>query len=510
MSARLRYRLGTLLYGLPLYGATLGGRPPIALAGGPADPWPGNPVNALSLIEGKATADDAFAWLKDLAVSGDERARNVARALIEGWLETHAHWSAKAWHPAVLGERLYRIAADGDFVMGGLDDPLRPRLLEAMARQARHLRRALPGDVVGRPLLRAIGGLIAWNLAAGDEEGLAEGLFHLDRQLASQIHPDGVHESRSPGEQFRLIRDLVDLRAWFLALRRPVPETLQVAIDRAAPMLRFFRHGDGGLALFNASREEEPSQIALALTLSGSRAKPINGAPHGGFQRLTAGKTVLLVDCGVPVDGWPAHAGTLSFEMSVGKARLVGNLGAADEGEESWQTALRATAAHSTLIAGDTNSSDIDPGGRIGRKPISVTTSRDEQEGAIWLDMSHDGYLKPFGLIHRRRLHLDAEGGRLRGEDTLTGPAGTAIAVRFHLHPSVHALPQQEGGGVLLKLEDGQGWRFRAQDIRPVLEPSLYRGRPGEPRRSQQIVLSGVTLDRATSIKWGFDRLGGR
>ena len=33
------------------------------------------------------------------------------------------------------------------------------------------------------------------------------------------------------------------------------PHVLRTARDRIAPMLRFFRHGDGGLALFQGGRE---------------------------------------------------------------------------------------------------------------------------------------------------------------------------------------------------------------------------------------------------------------
>ena len=50
-----------------------------------------------------------------------------------------------------------------------------------------------------------------------------------------------------------------------------------------------------------------------------------------------------------------AHAGTLSFEMSVGRDRLIVNCGAAPAAEADWRDALRATAAHSTLVPADTN-----------------------------------------------------------------------------------------------------------------------------------------------------------
>ncbi|MEJ1979167.1 MAG: heparinase II/III-family protein [Acetobacteraceae bacterium] len=71
---------------------------------------------------------------------------------------------------------------------------------------------------------------------------------------------------------------------------------------------------------------------------------------EGGFQRLQAGRTVLLVDCGRPpppgVDRL-SHAGTLSMELSIGRERLIVNCGAAPASGAPWRDASRATAAHS-------------------------------------------------------------------------------------------------------------------------------------------------------------------
>ena len=107
------------------------------------------------------------------------------------------------------------------------------------------------------------------------------------------------------------------------------PVELQSAIDRMAPFLRYVRHGDGGLALFNDSNEEIAGEIDAALGLAEAKGKPPMAAPHTGFQRLVAERSLVLVDAAAPsmLDGH-AHAGTLSFEMSVGKERLVVNCGA--------------------------------------------------------------------------------------------------------------------------------------------------------------------------------------
>jgi uncharacterized heparinase superfamily protein len=120
--------------------------------------------------------------------------------------------------------------------------------------------------------------------------------------------------------------------------------------------------------------------------------------------------------------------------MSVGKDRLIVNCGA-HEGRGEWWTAQRATAAHSALVVNDTNACVFAADTGLVRGPTHVTCHRDEADGATWLEMSHDGYASPYGVIHHRRLYLTGSGEDLRGEDRLAGDTPPAFVLRFHLHP---------------------------------------------------------------------------
>ena len=166
----------------------------------------------------------------------------------------------------------------------------------------------------------------------------------------------------------------------------------------------------------------------------------------------------MIVDCGAPpppkLDRF-AHAGTLSFELSIGRDRMIVNCGAAPAAGLEWRDATRATAAHSTLVIADTSSSEIRPEG-LGRRPENVEVQRQEANGAHWLEASHDGWRKPFGAVHRRRLYLAESGEDIRGEDAVEAATPQPYAIRFHLHPNVDASLQQDGEAVLLRLPSRQ------------------------------------------------------
>jgi len=307
-----------------------------------------------------------------------------------------------------------------------------------------------------------------------------------------------------------VLRDLIDTRAALRAGHIEVPAPLQDAIDRMAPMLRFFRHGDRKLALFNSSIEEDGILVDLVLTRSETKGRAPMQAPLSGYQRMHAGHSTLLIDIGKPPPhGFDemAHAGPLSFEMSQGRERIIVNCGGYRGAHRTWRQVARSTAAHSVLVLADTNSVEIADDGTIGGAPANIRCERAEDDGAQWMAVSHDGYRQRFGLSYARELYLAADGDDLRGEDKLTGRSGTAFAVRFHLHPSVEPQLVQEGSAVLLRLPSGLVWRLRATGAELSLAESIYLG-SGELQKTQQIVLSGTTDGNGASVRWAIRREG--
>ncbi len=523
-------------FGSALYRVSLRGRRIEALTFNPGDPWPGDPVRGEALSRGQydfggqmvgaadgfpwhaAGANPAwfeaahgFVWLRDLEAVGTAAARSAARDGVAAWLDRCNGWDALAWRPDVLGRRIVAWLSHASCLLGDAEPDIRDRILDSLAAQVRHLSRTAAAGPDGAARFTALKGVLFGALCLPDDERrLAQGLRLLDRELDRQWLADGGHVERSPSAHFRVFQDLVELRAALAAADRLVPPSLSAAILRMAPMVRFYRHGDGGLALFNGSNEQNTAHIDAALGLGEASGAPPVSAPDSGFERLTARRTLVLVDVGAPpaLVSKRTHAGPLSFELSVDSERLIVNCGAYAGDRPAWREAQRATAAHSTVTIGDLNAIEFLPSGRLGRRPRRVTCSRAEDAGNLWLDACHDGYRPCFGVIHRRRLYLAADGADMRGEDVLSGPGGKTFSVRFHLHPDVKASLVGDGAGALLRLRGGDGWRLRATGGAMQLVESIYLGRRGEVRRSEQVVVTGPLNGTKTTVKWAITRLG--
>lgn len=496
------------------------------------DPWPGDPVQGAALLKGTLALEGGtvplhaggfgepvgtpvlraamhgFTWLRDLRALGTDAARLRARSLVADWMTAPA-LDPIAERPDVTGARIAAWLGHYDFFAASADDPFRQKMMARLVADARGLAAALPTEEVDGRALTAIKGLVAAAVAIADHSTfLARALRVLPQELSRQVLPDGCHVERSPARMMAALQDLVEIRALLQASQTTPPVALGIAIERMAVALRTLRHGDGGLALFNGTREETAALVELVLSQAGRTGRAQTALPQGGFQRLQAGRTVLIADCGIPTGprlDRSAHAGTLSFELSVGRDRMIVNCGAAIGASEQWRNALRATAAHSTLVIADMSSSEIKPEG-LGRRPTRVGAQRQEAAGAHWLDASHDGYGAPFGATHHRRLYLAASGEDIRGEDQVEAGKPQPFVVRFHLHPSVNASLQQDGGGVLLRLPSGSGWRLRAEGAQLTLERSIYLGGP-EPRNSEQVVLTTYE-DGPQTMKWAISKVG--
>ncbi|MFO1152836.1 MAG: heparinase II/III family protein [Rhodospirillales bacterium] len=481
------------------------------LLGGHRFPFGSMPWSALAPGAVLAERMHEFGWLVDLRGLGSEAARERARALTAGWLTAHRRWTTPAWQPPVLARRLANWLSASDFLLTGAEPGFRLAFVDAAAAQARHLLRVAGGCRGEPPAFAIIIGRIAAAIALGVGE-LDRGLDQLNREIDLQILPDGGHFDRNPMTQLSVLRDLVDIRAGLALVAKAPPPAAASAIDRMAPILRAFRHADGGLALFNGAKEMNRSLIDTVLVASNVKERAPIGMPDNRYTRLAAGRSLIIADVGSPPATVDAHAGLLAFEMSDGRDRLIVNCGTYFGDNVRWRTAVRSTAAHSTLSLGDANAADLSRAGWRRRVKPRVEAERRETDGAIWLEASHDGYGRRFGLTHRRRLYLDATGCDLRGEDSLEGrgKGNPPFRLRFHLHPAVSAAVAEDGRSVLLKTPGG-GWRFLCVGGALALEDSAYLGRSDRPEKAHQIVVSGSVGngDAGVQLKWALRRQGG-
>ncbi|MBI1264384.1 MAG: heparinase [Alphaproteobacteria bacterium] len=564
MARRLRRDVSDFANAFAPYRAvTLGGRAPAALAAAPRPLRRGDKARGAAMLAGRfvlagetltvpvgespwdlsapsrrfAEALHGFAWLADLLAVDEPDARAAAGTLVDDWITRFGAWNFFSWEPGVLSTRLRAWTLAAPALIQGEDAPVR---LASLARQARRLARAI---AVAPPDHTRLDAALSLALTAVclDLPGALKSRAGaaLESELKSQILPDGGHVSRSPQAAADYLIALCELDAAAAAAGVPLPPEVRRAIDRLTGFVRFIRLPGGALPGFHGGGEGDARALDAALAYAvGGKAptgKVFNVAPHTGYHRAEAGASVVIVDAAEPprgLHGAQSHASALAFEFAASGARIIVSCGWAPDHGARWREAVRATAAHSALTLEETSSARlIEPGwrrnlvgARIAHGPDPVRVRRNEEELGVWLEASHDGYRKAFGLSLRRRIFLAMDGADLRGEDGLFRPvedgppanpeARLSFSIRFHLHPDVRASLSRDSLSALLVLPSGDGWRFRTDGGPVRLDRSVYLAAGAPPRRSTQLVVAGEAEpfgggDRPPNrVRWAFQRLG--
>jgi uncharacterized heparinase superfamily protein len=452
-----------------------------------------------------------FNWLKDLRVVSNVPARNLARKYIENWISLEKKTSKVSWRADILADRLTNWLTHFGFYSNNAPQIFFDQFFLSISRQAKYLNRKAIRSAEGSPRITALKGLIYCGVALpGFDKYLNKGQQYLETELNHQIFPDGGHYSRNPKIHTDVLFNIISIRETLITAHIEVPDWLSDKIDRMLAMLKTFRHSDGGLSYFNGSTFGNIEIINSLLLKSTGKSRAVSSAPHSGFHKLSANKTSILMDTGTPpkvsANKW-GHAGSLSFEMTSGKDRIIVNCGSTENLTKAWKHALRSTAAHSTIVVNDSNSTKINIDGGYLQSPGQVTSSRREIDGSSIIEASYDGYLSSFDLIHRRLLMLAPDGEEIQGEDNIIGSGDKRYTMRFHLHPNIQATILPGKNSVLLKPRKGQGWRFECLDRKLALEESVYFTENNIRRRTLQITVFGQITDGGVCIKWRFSKI---
>lgn len=475
----------------------------------------------------------AFSWLSDLeAAAPREAVAPVAEHILAAWLDANPRIPARsgkgpAWTVANAGLRELNWLIHAPLILSGPDKVLRARILTAMTDTARWLDKNVgrADDLLGE--VTGWCGIVAAGLLLPD--GKARRLFGeagLIRALGELVGDDGGVLSRSPIAQMEAIALLVRLRACYQAVRSDPPQALETIMALLVPPLLALTHGDGSLGSWQGGWAVDGAVVAALISASGVRTRPLRDVRQWGYQRVVARKGVLQFDAAPPPLAKHARSGcasTLAFEFSHGGHRLIVNCGgAASAGglmPVRLEQGLRATAAHSTLVLDDANSTAILINGKIGSGVSEVEIDRriltgEKLAGATRLEASHNGYVGRFGLTHQRILILRDDGTELRGEDMLI-PAGkkgkngkVSFAIRFHLGPGVEVGLSEDGHGAGLALPDGSYWQFRTAGGQVSIEESIWADGHGRPQAIQQIVVSGLVSRGGGNFAWLLKRMG--
>lgn len=544
-------------YGTGFYRLRLKGKHPVKLDASPNDPWGGDLARGAEFLDGQfqkagfaANADDlslwveaevappafknwihSFVWLSDLATLADQdRAQARAESILKDWVNVYGEWHEDAWRQDLIGLRVIYWTFNAPLILSSDDLVYRSKVLNALARQARHLHKTTLNGPDGLPRIQAVVGLTISGLVM--PYGLdrkEKGLKLLESELKRLILADGGMTTHNVRDCFEVAKLLVTLKTTLVSLDKEMPDWLQATLDRMIPYIRAHCHGDGGFGHFNGAFENDSNGLDTLILLSDSKGKPVENAILSGFQRIKKKKTLVLMDVATSPDpnlDLAAHAGVLSVEISDGRDRIFVNTGGSRGGqsknrEETFRP-NRATAFHSALTIGNQNNVPINSKGTASACDQSVKVVRNENDQGVWLATCFKGQnAGGQSFDHKRHIFISNDGSDIRGEDVVnqipkglfasfSSPKPTDFKAYFHLHPTVTASLTREGTAVILRTGSGRGWLFRAKGGEVQLIKSQYQMSSRSEKRSSLSIVVKTTGQSNAKFNWSLRRLDSR
>lgn len=548
LAAKVSLMLYQLSWRTPLHKMRITGKLPLKLLAVPDSPLPGDEGRGTAMRVGKflfqgmeqsidgidyeklalppAFADyiHRFDWLRDLAATVNRgEGAPLAASIAEKWLAANGDKPRMpAWRIDNSAWRFLNMAATAPFLLSNNDIVYRSKILNHFARTARHLDQSAIRAT--KPFDKVCGwaGVVAASLLLPEGKvRRAMGEHSLELALIELVFPDGGVLSRAPQQLMELIALLSTLRQCYVARQEAAPEFITDTLNRNIPALLGLTHADGGLGAWQGCGHIGSEKIEALVEASGVRARPLRQALDWGYQRVSAGQAVLLVDAGPPPHAKQALVGcasTLAFEFSFGKQRIIINCGGAGLFGATIPAplarGLRTTAAHSTLCIDDSNSTALLAKGQLGAGVVNVELERRDIEKATRIEANHDGYARSYGFIHNRVLILRSDGMELRGEDTLLphtkykGREEVPAHLRFHLGADIELLLADDRRSVVMRMEDGSSWTFLTALGTIEVDESLWVDENGRPHPTRQLVIGVNAPKGGMTIGWALKFLG--
>ena len=170
---------------------------------------------------------------------------------------------------------------------------------------------------------------------------------------------------------------------------------------------------------------------------------------------------------------------------------------------------LRYSAAHSTIILQNTNISEIKAQNPHIKYPQSVKFISDKVGSNIIFEGSHNGYVKRFNKIIKRKLIIHQSECKISGEDSIISIKDMNLKIiyhiRFHLMDGFSYNLTNNKKNIILKSKFKNMWLFKSNSELSVEDSILVDNNTTNP--TKQIVIKGVVTNKKLSKMWSLEKI---
>ena len=460
----------------------------------------------------KNTNYHTFAWLNTAKKIGGEKIISLSKKHIINWYKKKYSSYSFVWSETLISKRLLNFVYNYDFYATSATEKEKDILKFIILKNYLVLKLKMifiknkheqPIEICKTLLLLNLINNVQTNKITRQ----------INEQINYQVNDVGLHKSVNPSAHAEFINELYEIKNICLFFKINVPKVIEYQIMNMSSVLKNLFHKDNTIALFNGSNNANYEQLIKINNLY-KDIKPKNlSEVENGVAIFDSKKLKIIFDITKPSSKLLSnnlHSGTLSFEMSYDKEKIVTNCGSIEKRVGRKPEYLRLSAAHSTIIVNNTNVSELVEKKSYKRIPKNITFSKQEDDGKIYWESSHDGYKDNFKKIVKRKLTISKNNSMIIGRDSIIsiGLNRNKILynIRFHLTPKCSCLLTNNKRSVLIKTELNNSWIFTSES-KLSLEDSIYIYDGKRISKTKQIVISGLAYSPRNIENWSISKL---
>ena len=456
---------------------------------------------------------NSFFWLFSLDLKSSKK---DTQEVIQQWIDKNHSYNSKSWEIDIVARRVIAWTSNSRLTYEDSNAQYKDNFNGIIKKQINHLINEIERSEWVDDKMICCAAIILTGLSYQDKNSYLDKGLNLLKKLAKfSLDNNGFPKSRNIRQLNFYLKYFILIREWLKESQNEIPDYINENIYYLGQAYAFIWKNNKVDLLFNGNHETNNKDFDHYLKGLGYNFKCKNHE-MGGYAILNNKKQSLIMDIGAsPEKKFSSNyqAGTLSFEILSNKKKLVSNSGYFQNYNHQLNKLSKSSAVHSTLIIDDRSSCKFDETKNDGTKisqGLKIIKKNIIFEKNYWrISGVHDGYLKQYGIIHKREIEFYPERVKFVGYDKIISNDGIKnlkFEIRFHLEPNIKIMKTQDNKSIQIDL-DGEGWRFNSDNNTINIDNGLYFGKKNSFSNNRNIFISGMTNVENQTIKWEITKL---